>query len=549
MKIALAQHNYTVGDFATNTAKIIQSIEKAKKQGVELIVFSELAVCGYYPHDLLEREAFIKMCLSSVKEIAKHCIDIATVVGAPSINPSPRGKKLYNSAYFLYNGQIREVRHKTSIPTYDIFDEFRHFEPNRQFNTIEHKGEIIALTICEDLWEEVPVKNKFAKASLYLRNALNTLSQLNPTLVINIAASPFSHDHSDARRSVLLRKAAKYKLPIVYVNQVGANTDIVYDGGSCFVNKKGELCEELSYFEEDFKIIDTKTQCNAIEQKPEIEKIEKIHHALILGIRDYFQKMNFKSAVLGLSGGIDSAVVCALAVEALGASNVHGILLPSKYSSTHSVEDAKALAKNLGVKYTTIAINDAVSSFEDTLHTLFEGTEEGLAEENIQARIRGSLLMAVSNKFGDILLNTTNKSECAVGYGTLYGDMNGGLSVIGDVYKTDVYALARFINKDKELIPENTITKAPSAELRPGQKDSDSLPDYDMLDAILHEYIERSSSVEAMVKAGYNRQIVEYIVNIVDANEYKRFQAPPIIRISSKAFGFGRRLPLVGRYW
>ncbi|MFV0291567.1 MAG: NAD+ synthase [Mangrovibacterium sp.] len=547
MKIALAQQNYTVGDLTGNAQKIITAIESAKKQGAELIVFSELSICGYYPHDMLEDGAFIDRCIAQVEIIATHCKGIAAVLGAPSINPSASGKKLYNSAYFLANGVVNSVRHKTSLPTYDIFEEYRHFEPNRQFNTIEYKGEIIALTICEDLWEEVPIANQFSKESIYLRRPLGILSQLNPSLVVNIAASPFSYNQANERHKVLLKATQKYKLPIVYVNQVGANSEVVFDGGSCFVNSQGEICQTLSYFQEDIQIIDT-LSAEGSTSIQKIDKIASIHQALIIGIRDYFQKMNFKSVVLGLSGGIDSAVVCALAVEALGHENVHGILMPSKYSSDHSIVDAEKLAQNLNIKHNTIAIKDLVSEFDKGLEKMFENTTEGVAEENIQARIRGTLLMAISNKFGHILLNTTNKSECAVGYGTLYGDMNGGLSILGDLYKTDVYHLARYINREKEIIPENSINKAPSAELRPNQVDTDSLPDYDTLDAILFAYIENQLSTDEIIKLGYDKSVVERIVRLVNSNEYKRYQAPPILRISSKAFGLGRRMPLVAKF-
>lgn len=547
MKIALAQQNYTVGDLTGNAQKIITAIESAKKQGAELIVFSELSICGYYPHDMLEDGAFIDRCIAQVEIIATHCKGIAAVIGAPSINPSTSGKKLYNSAYFLTNGVVNSVRHKTSLPTYDIFEEYRHFEPNRQFNTIEYKGEIIALTICEDLWEEVPIANQFSKESIYLRRPLGILSQLNPSLVVNIAASPFSYNQANERHKVLLKATQKYKLPIVYVNQVGANSEVVFDGGSCFVNSQGEICQTLSYFQEDIQIIDT-LSAEGSTSIQKIDKIASIHQALIIGIRDYFQKMNFKSVVLGLSGGIDSAVVCALAVEALGHENVHGILMPSKYSSDHSIVDAEKLAQNLNIKHNTIAIKDLVSEFDKGLEKMFENTTEGVAEENIQARIRGTLLMAISNKFGHILLNTTNKSECAVGYGTLYGDMNGGLSILGDLYKTDVYHLARYINREKEIIPENSINKAPSAELRPNQVDTDSLPDYDTLDAILFAYIENQLSTDEIIKLGYDKSVVERIVRLVNSNEYKRYQAPPILRISSKAFGLGRRMPLVAKF-
>ena len=364
--------------------------------------------------------------------------------------------------------------------------------------------------------------------------------------MINLSASPFSYNQEDCRKNVLIKNAIKYQLPILYVNQVGAQTELIFDGGSSFLNKNGEIQEELSYFEEDFRIIDTDVSTQNLQ--PKTEYIEKIYRALVLGIRDYFGKMGFKKATLGLSGGIDSALVLTLAVDALGKENVRVLLMPSRYSSDHSVADAVQLAKNLDIQYETIPIQPMVDSFEQSLATTFSGLKSGITEENIQARTRGILLMAISNKFGNILLNTTNKSECAVGYGTLYGDMNGGLSVLGDVYKTDVFKMSRWINRNHEIIPENTILKPPSAELRPDQKDSDSLPDYDILDRILFDYIELNLSPAEIIARGFDEATVTRTVKMVNNNEYKRFQAPPILRVSSKAFGFGRRMPLVARY-
>ncbi|WP_320168214.1 NAD+ synthase [Mangrovibacterium marinum] len=546
MKIALAQLNYHIANFESNSGKIRDAIAAAKEEGADLVVFSELAVCGYYPHDLLERKEFIEQAIDQIHQIAHACVGIAAVVGGPSINEGSRGKKLFNSAYFLYDGKVQAIRNKSSLPTYDIFDEYRHFEPNRDFELVEYKGQKLALTICEDLWDEQPTQNEFGKDKLYQRNPMAELSKLKPDLVINLSASPFSYNQESWRKDILVKNALKYQLPIVYVNQTGAHTELIFDGGSCFVQADGSIPVEMAYFKEDFCIVDTE---KPVQQKQEEhDYIAKIHQALILGIRDYFRKMNFQDVVLGLSGGIDSAVVCALAAEALGSENVRGVLMPSRYSSDHSVADAIHLADNLGVRYDIIGIQDMVDAFEKELSAVFEGLPPGVAEENVQARTRGILVMAVSNKFGNILLNTTNKSECAVGYGTLYGDMNGGLSVLGDVYKTDVYKLARYINRNQELIPENSIVKPPSAELRPDQKDTDSLPDYDILDGILFRYIEMNQSPDEIVAQGYDRETVLKTARMVNQNEYKRFQTPPILRVSSKAFGFGRRMPLVARY-
>jgi NAD+ synthase (glutamine-hydrolysing) len=439
------------------------------------------------------------------------------------------------------------VVNKSLLPTYDIFDEYRHFEPNKNFSVFDFKGKTIAITICEDLWDEQETQNEFGREKLYQLSPLRELSALNPDLVINISASPFSFNQENWRKNILVKNAIKYQLPIVYANQVGAHTELVFDGGSVYLNKKGEIQEELNYFEEDFRIIDTETSSQNLQ--PETGYIEKIYHALVLGIRDYFTKMGFKKATLGLSGGIDSALVLVLAVRALGKENVRVLLMPSRYSSDHSVDDALQLARNLGIQYEIIPIQPMVDSFGQSLCEVFKNLKNDITEENIQARTRGILLMAISNKFGNILLNTTNKSECAVGYGTLYGDMNGGLSVLGDVYKTDVFKMAKWINRDQEIIPVNTILKPPSAELRPDQKDTDSLPDYDILDQILFDYIELNLSPAEIIAKGFDEHTVFRTVKMVNTNEYKRFQAPPILRISSKAFGFGRRMPLVARYY
>lgn len=547
MKIALTQLNYHIGNFKQNTEKIIAHIEKARSAGADLVVFSELSVCGYHPNDLLERKEFNQWTQEAIERIVKACTGIAAIIGAPTINDSQKGKKLHNSAIFINDGKIEHIVHKTLLPTYDIFDEYRHFEPNKEFKVIEFKGHRLALTICEDIWDDQPTNNSFSKSTLYITSPLEELSKFNPDLVINIAASPFSFNQEGNRKGIMLRNAREYNTPIVYVNQVGAQTELIFDGGSMVINANGDVEQELAYFEEDFRIIDV----DALPE-PKVQRqyptIEKIHNALITGIRDYFGKMGFKSATLGLSGGIDSAVVAVLAARALGPENVRVLLMPSKYSSDHSVKDAEDLAHNLGIAYQTVNIQPMVDEFDKAMSPIFEGLEVDVTEENIQARTRGILVMAISNKFGNILLNTTNKSESAVGYGTLYGDMNGGLSVLGDVYKTDVFRLARFINKDGEVIPENTIVKPPSAELRPDQKDTDSLPDYDLLDEILYKYIELNWSPAEIIAHGFEEAIVRRVARLVNMNEYKRFQAPPILRISSKAFGFGRKMPLVARY-
>ncbi|HET6557627.1 MAG TPA: NAD+ synthase [Prolixibacteraceae bacterium] len=547
MKIAIAQLNYHIGNFDLNTRKIIDCIEQSKEQGADLVVFSELSITGYYPHDLLERKEFVEQSLAAIDKVAQYCVGIAAIVGGPSINPEQRGKNLYNSAFFMYDGAVRHIVNKSLLPTYDIFDEYRHFEPNKYFSVYHFCGKKMAITICEDLWDDQETQNDFGREKLYQVSPLKELSALEPDFVINISASPFSYNQENWRKNILARNAVKYQVPILYVNQVGAQTELVFDGGSVLLDRNGEIKDELKYFEEDFRIIDTEAFSGVIQ--PKTDTIEKIYRAIVLGIRDYFTKMGFKRAVLGLSGGIDSALVLVLAVEALGKENVRVLLMPSRYSSDHSVEDALQLARTLDIQYEIVPIQPMVDTFENSLSDIFTKLPVDITEENIQARTRGILLMAISNKFGNILLNTTNKSESAVGYGTLYGDMNGGLSILGDVYKTDIFKMARWINRDREIIPENTILKPPSAELRPDQKDSDSLPDYYILDEILFNYIELNLSPAEIIAKGFDEATVLRTVRMVNNNEYKRFQAPPILRVSSKAFGFGRRMPLVARYY
>ncbi len=548
MRIALAQLNFIIGNFEYNFKKIAEAISRAKAEKADIVIFSELSICGYPPHDLLENKAFVEDCRLWIEKIALLCGDIAAVVGGPSLNPNPQGKILYNTAFFLFNKKIQSLHHKALLPTYDIFDEYRYFEPGNSFEVVPFKNSKIAITICEDLWDDPPVENPFGHNRLYNVSPMEKLAAQNPDFVINIAASPFSYTNAKIKQEVLTTHAAKFEVPIFYVNQTGAHTDLIFDGGSLVVNSTGKITDRLKLFEEDFRVYDLNNLGKADNLPADKPEIEKIHDALVLGVRDYFFKTGLKKAIVGLSGGIDSAITLVIAVKALGNSNVRALLMPSKYSSGHSVSDAVALAKNLNIHYDTISIQPSVDVVLETLKPAFAGLPEDIAEENVQARLRGLFLMALSNKFGNILLNTSNKSEIAVGYGTLYGDMNGGLSVLGDVYKTDVYRLANFINCDKEIIPKNIISKPPSAELKPDQKDTDSLPEYFLLDAILFRYIEQQNNAEDIINEGFEKDLVLKVLKMVNFNEYKRFQTPPILRISSKAFGFGRKMPIVARY-
>ncbi|MEI7803384.1 MAG: NAD+ synthase [Bacteroidota bacterium] len=542
MRIALAQQNYMIGDFEGNRKKIIDAIRNAKNQSADIVVFSELCVCGYPPRDFLEFEDFILRCEESVKLIAKECEGIAAVIGAPSRNPVASGKDLFNSAYFLSDGKVQQVIHKTLLPTYDIFDEVRYFESNTEWKLVDFKGKKIAITICEDIWN-------VGANPLYVKTPMDELKKLNPDFVINISASPFDYQHQQERIALLKNLTNRYNLPVYYCNTVGAQTELIFDGGSLVVSANGNVFSEMKFFEEQLSVFNhdevLKSNSESISRN---EKTELIYDSLVLGIRDYFSKLNFKKAILGLSGGIDSAVVMCLAVKALGKENVLPVLLPSEFSSKHSVDDSVALCKTLGVAYENIPIATVFNEYLKSLEISFQGKPFDLAEENLQARIRAGILMALSNKHQYILLNTSNKSEAAVGYGTLYGDMCGGLSVIGDVYKTEVYELANYINREKEIIPKNIISKAPSAELRPNQKDSDSLPDYDVLDKILFQYIEKRKGPRELVEMGFEKNLVDRVLKLVNTNEYKRYQTPPILRVSPKAFGSGRRLPIVGKY-
>lgn len=557
MKIVLAQQNYHIGNFESNTSKIIAAIHDAIAQKAELIVFSELCVCGYPPRDFLEFDDFINQSMNAIDLIKAETKNIAVLVGAPARNPDPQGKDLFNAAYFLFENEVKSIVHKTLLPTYDIFDEYRYFEPANTWNVIAFKGKKLAVTICEDIWD-------ISENPLYRLSPMDELMRQKPDMMINLSASPFDYIHASARKNIVALNVAKYKIPMLYCNTVGSQTEIVFDGGSLVMDAQQNIIAELPYFEEANQLLnwqaDGSLEINQgskgiyrqeLSLGAEFEAgsgIEKIHAALILGIRDYFSKMNFSKAIVASSGGIDSAVVLALACEALGSGNVRALLMPSQFSTGHSVSDAEKLSKNLQNHYDIIPIKDVFESYESALSGVFADLAFSVAEENLQSRIRGAMVMALSNKFGSILLNTSNKSELATGYGTLYGDMAGGLGVLGDLYKMQVYALANFINRNAEIIPQHIIDKAPSAELRPGQKDSDSLPDYAILDAVLYQYIERRKGPKELVSMGFEAPLVNRILKMVNMNEYKRNQFCPIIRVSPKAFGVGRRMPIVGKY-
>jgi NAD+ synthase (glutamine-hydrolysing) len=544
MKIALAQLNYHIGNIAGNLQKMLAAVEEARNNGADMICFGELSVCGYPPRDFLEMEEFIDQCLDAVDTLRKESRDIAIVVGSPMRNPIAAGKDLFNAAFFLFDEKIQGIQHKALLPTYDIFDEYRYFEPATTFHTVAFKGKKIALSICEDIW------NVGNENPLYSVCPLDEMMGEQPDFILNLSASPFDFAHATARIHTVRVNVQQYGIPLFYTNGVGAQTDIIFDGGSLVMSPDGRVFDEMPYFKEEIRVYDLASVVQGgrdNEQKK--DKISLIHDALILGIRDYFQKTGLKQAIIGLSGGIDSAVTTVLAVKALGKEQVRVLLLPSQYSTGHSVDDARALAENLDIQFDVVPIKPVFEAVETSLHPFFKDLPFNITEENIQARVRGVLLMAMSNKFGHILLNTTNKSEMAVGYGTLYGDMCGGISVLGDVYKTEVYEMARYINAQEVIIPENSIEKPPSAELRPGQKDADSLPPYEVLDPLLFQYIEGRKGPKALMNMGFDPDLVVRVLRMVNLNEFKREQAAPVLRISTKAFGAGRRFPIVGKYW
>ena len=558
MKIFLAQQNYHIGNFESNTQKIISAIESAKQQGGDLIVFSELSVCGYAPRDFLEFEDFINKSYQAIDIIKQHADTIGVLVGAPDRNPVKEGKDLFNAAYLLYGKEVKAIAHKTCLPNYDVFDEYRYFEPAYEWSIMEFKGKRLAVTICEDIWN-------LGNNPLYRNCPMDELMKQQPDVMINLSASPFDYTHDEDRKATIKANVTKYKLPLFYCNAIGSQTEIVFDGASLVFDAAANLCGQLPRFEEamqafnlhddgtiDAEIIEPANRMPDHLLEPtgleENLNIAFVHDAIVMGIKDYFTKMGFTKAIIGSSGGIDSAVTVALACKALGNENVRAVLMPSQYSTSHSVNDAEQLSLNLKNPYDIIPIENIYNSFLNELKPVFKDLPFSIAEENIQSRSRGNVLMAIANKFGYILLNTSNKSELATGYGTLYGDMAGGLGVLGDCYKLQIYELAKYINREKEIIPNNIITKAPSAELRHGQKDSDSLPEYEILDKILYQYIERRQGPKEIKAQGFDAALVDRILKMVNINEYKRNQFCPIIRISPKAFGVGRRMPIVGKY-
>ncbi|MDB5253138.1 MAG: synthetase [Flaviaesturariibacter sp.] len=564
MKIFLAQQNYHIGNFEANANKIMAGIDQARAAGADLVLFSELCTCGYPARDFLEFEDFIAQCYATIDRIRTYAPGIGVLIGSPARNPTREGKDLFNAAFLLYEGEVKAEIHKTLLPTYDVFDENRYFEAAWQWKCIEFKGKKLAVTICEDIWN-------LGDNKLYRITPMEMLMKENPDVMLNLSASPYNYAADTVRRSIVEAHAAKYGIPMLYCNNVGAQTDVVFDGGSLVCDVNARIVKEMAYFKEDYFLADLDELTQKIDGPAVAHKyyytaaevgrdtdtltylmddknIREIHDALVLGIRDYFGKMGFTRATLGASGGVDSAVVQALAVEALGAENVHVLLMPSHYSSDHSISDAEALCRNLGNAYDIIPIKDVYDAFISALDPVFKGLPFSIAEENIQSRTRGNLLMALANKMGYILLNTSNKSELACGYGTLYGDMAGGISVLGDLYKMQVYALAAYLNREREVIPSNILTKAPSAELRPNQKDSDSLPDYPVLDSILYQYIELRQGPKEIIAGGADPALVNRILKLVNTAEYKRNQFCPIIRVSCKAFGVGRRLPIVAKY-
>ena len=542
MNIAISQINTTVGDFDGNCDKIVDAWRHADEAGAELLVLPELALCGYPPRDLLSKPAFLRQNQVALERLAKRGGRAVAVVGYASVNETNSGRPARNSAAVLRDGQVAALRHKTLLPTYDVFDEDRYFEPATDNTPVEILGKKIGITICEDIWND----EVFLNDRRYGRSPTDELTGGGAELLLNLSASPWNLGKEHSRHVLLSQLSTKAGCPVVYCNLVGGNDELVFDGGSQYYNGHGVLGASGAMFAEDLLLVDTETIVPKSSNTSGDD--EKIHKALSLGVRDYLHKCGFASAVIGLSGGIDSAVTAAVAVNALGAENVRGVAMPSQYSSQGSLDDAEHLAKALGIQYDVVPIEPVFEQLKSQLGEIFEGLKEDTTEENMQARIRGNILMSMSNKFSSLLLTTGNKSELAVGYCTLYGDMCGGLAVISDLPKTKVYSLAKWINRDREIIPESTLTKPPSAELRPGQVDQDSLPPYDMLDSILEAYVVDGQDAEAIIASGHDKATVERIIRLINLNEYKRRQAAPGIKITSKAFGVGRRIPVAKRF-
>ena len=539
MRIGIAQLNGTVGDLHGNLALSIDAYEQLRSQNVDLIVYPELFLSGYPPRDLLFKERFLQDVNDVLIQFAKEVGPTPALIGFPQAQTEMLySKKCFNAAAWCENGGIRKTFHKRLLPTYDVFDEERYFLQGSKPLTIIHKEKKIAVTICEDIWN--------MDSKLHENNPLSAIDSEKPDIVINLSASPWHTGKQDARLAILRNVVKKIECPVCYVNSIGGNDELVFDGRSLSMNRNGTVVAQSNAFDESLEVHDLSDSIEISERQESTES--DLEKALVLGLRDYIHKTGFSKGLIGLSGGIDSAVTAVLAVKALGKDNVIGISLPSEISSDHSKEDARILAQNLGIEFHTLPIQSLVNSATLELNPLFDGLRQDVTEENMQARARGLLLMAVSNKFGALLLTTGNKSELAVGYCTLYGDMCGGLAVIADLPKTQVFSLARYINTDEEIIPFNTIEKPPSAELRPDQVDSDSLPPYEELDSILHAYVEEGKSIDTIVSNGHQLQTVERIVRLVDLNEYKRKQSAPTLKTTPLAFGVGRRMPVVQKY-
>jgi len=553
MKIRIAQLNPTVGDIDGNRDKILKALGEAENAGAGLLILPELCVLGYPPMDLLEQHYFREYVYECNNEIVGKTGETALLFGSITSHEDQAGRKMYNSAILAGNGEVIATVHKTLLPTYDVFDEYRYFEPNRHFSPVDFKGVKLGITICEDIWSH---ENEFQYHTYDIDPARN-LKELGAEILINISASPFTQKKPELRLQMLKNHVDRVQIPILYANQVGANTEIIFDGDSMALDRKGDLTERARLFDEDHIDVDLDSETGDLSPlSREKRKLpgheERLFRALSMGLHDYVSKTGLgNKVVLGLSGGIDSALTAAIAAEAVGPENVIGVTMPSHFSSGGSVSDSEKLAGNLGIRFLQFPIKDIYDAYIDILEPVFKETEFNVAEENIQSRARGVLLMALSNKFGYMLLNTGNKSELSVGYCTLYGDMAGGLSVISDLYKNEVYQVSRWLNEhyyQREVIPESILTKPPSAELRPDQKDSDSLPDYDILDGILRSYVEEQLSPAQITRQGYDPAIVQWVVRAVDRNEYKRRQAPPGLRVSPKAYGGGRRIPIVQRW-
>ena len=543
MKIALGQINPTVGDFSGNAAKIVDFARRAQTAGAGLILFPELSVCGYPPRDLVERPWFVARNRESVERIAAETAGIAVICGLVTPAESDTGKSAMNSAALLVEGKVAFIQSKLLLPTYDVFDEMRNFAPARQQDLFDFCGNRMALTICEDAWND----KEFWKKRLYTVDPVDSLVRAGGNFVLNISASPFWIGKRELRRDMLASIATHHKVPVVLVNQVGGNDSLVFDGSSLVLNREGEIIAQGRSFEEDLIFFDSKALTGEMHEQMAGDEAS-VYSALVLGTRDYIRKCGFAKAIIGLSGGIDSALTAVIAVDAVGAENVIGVGMPGPYSSQGSIDDARALAKNLGIRFELLSINAAYEAYRETLAGVFAGRKEDVTEENIQSRARGALLMALSNKLGAIVLSTGNKSELGVGYCTLYGDMVGGLAVISDVPKTLVYRLSHYVNSRRAVIPQATLEKPPSAELRPDQKDSDSLPPYEILDAVLEDYVEDSHAAEQIAaERGFDIATVRRVIRLVDRAEYKRQQAAPGLKISPKAFGYGRRFPIAAK--